>query len=239
MTAAVLRDPTGAETLDIMSEAPRYNTWQYERIAPYLGRRVCELGAGIGNMSAHLRAGGPEHLLLTDTDSDYLARLRRVYAGDPVVRIDRLELPDASAGERFRDDRLDTIVALNVLEHIEDDENTLRSAREMLLPGGRLVLLVPALPLVYGRLDRELGHFRRYTRRSLAGVILRAGFRLDRLHYYNIVGSFGWFFVARVLRRRVIPVGQLRAFERLVPLLRHEDRVRLPFGQSLIAVATR
>lgn len=238
MTAA-LRDPTGAETLDIMALAPRYNAWQYRRIAPYMGRRICELGSGIGNMSAHIRAAGPDRLLLTDTDADYLARLRTQYAADPVVRVEHLEMPDLEAGERLGPERLDTVVALNVLEHIEDDLGTLESAYRMLVPGGRLVLLVPALPVLHGTLDRELGHYRRYTRRSLAGVVRSAGFTLRTLRFFNLVGSVGWFVVARLQRRRVIPVSSLLAFERLVPALRLEDHVRIPFGQSLIAVATR
>lgn len=234
-----LRDPTGAETLDIMALAPRYNAWQYERIAPFMGRRICELGSGIGNMSAHIRTAAPERLLLTDTDEHYLERLRTLYAEDPAVRVERLEMPDGGAGDRFRDERLDTIVALNVLEHIEDDLGTLRSAHDMLVPGGRLVLLVPALPVLHGTLDRELGHYRRYTRGSLGETIRRAGFSLQHLRFFNLVGSFGWFVVARMQRKRVIPAASLRAFEHLVPALRLEDHVRIPFGQSLIAVATR
>jgi SAM-dependent methyltransferase len=222
-------DPAGAETLEIMAAAPRYNAWQYEVIAPYLGARVLEVGSGTGTMSEHLLGGGPEHLVLTDTDAWYRDQLRARFGGRPGIRIDALRLPDPNAGDRFAADRIDTVVALNVVEHIEHDVGALRTIRDILVPGGRAVILVPALEALYGELDRELGHFRRYTRRSLAEAFRLAGLDVERRYWFNRAGVAGWW----------IPVDQLRAFDALVPLLRLERFVPLPFGQSLIAIGTR
>lgn len=230
-------DAAGAETLDIMSAAPRFNAWQYDVIAPYLGRRVLEVGSGIGNLSEHLVAAGPEHVVLTDMDPWYRSRLAERFPG-PGVRVDELCLPDPTAGQRFAADRLDTIVALNVVEHIPDDTGALGTMRDILTPQGRIVILVPALESLYGEMDRELGHCRRYTRRSLSALFARAGFRVDRLFWFNRAGVPGWWFNGRVRKVKRIPVDQLRTFDSMVPLLRLERFVPLPFGQSLIGIGS-
>jgi SAM-dependent methyltransferase len=229
-------DQAGAETLEIMQAAPNYNRWQFSRIARYLGRRICEVGAGIGNLSRHLLDSGPELLVLTDTDPYYRETLQNRFAGSPEVVVDQLTLPDESVGDRFRPYELDTVVALNVLEHIADDVGALRCIAGMLRPGGRAVVLVPALQGLFGSLDHELGHVRRYTRSSLSRRMVEAGLQVERVFYFNLVGTIGWWINARVRKVPRIPVEQLRYFDTLVPLLRLEDRVPLPFGQSVIAI---
>ena len=231
-------DAAGAETLEIMAAAPRFNAWMYATVAPYLGRRVLEVGSGIGNMSAHMLGADPEQLVLTDTDAWYRDQLRERFEGRAEVRVDHLTLPDPTARARFADDRIDTIIALNVVEHIEQDVAALRTMREVLVDGGRIVILVPALQALYGEMDRELGHFRRYSRRSLTHTFARAGFRVDRMIWFNRAGVPGWWFNGRVRKVKRIPVDQLRTFDALVPLFRIERFLPLPFGQSLIAVGS-
>jgi SAM-dependent methyltransferase len=231
-------DAAGAETLDIMAAAPRFNAWQHAVIAPYVGRRVLEVGSGIGNMSEHLLAAGPDLAVLTDMDPWYRERLRARFGGRPGVRVEELRLPDPGAAARLAGDRLDTIVALNVVEHIADDTGALATMRELLAPGGRIVILVPALEALYGEMDRELGHERRYTRRTLAALFARAGFGVERMFWFNRAGVPGWWFNGRVRKVRRIPADQLRAFDALVPLFRLERFLPLPFGQSLIAIGT-
>jgi len=229
-------DPAGAETLEIMQAAPRYNRWQYDRVAPFLGRRVCEVGSGIGNMSALFLDGGPELVVLTDTDPYYREALQQRFAGRQDVVVEELTLPDYTAGNRFHEFGLDTVVALNVIEHIANDVEALRCIRNMLRPRGRAVVLVPALERLFGSLDNALGHQRRYTRRSIADRMRQAGFRVERVFYFNLVGTLGWWINARIRRVQRIPLAQLRYFDRLVPMLRIEDLIRLPLGQSVIAV---
>ena len=238
-TAADPLDRVGAETLAVMSAAPRYNAWQYERIAPFLGRRVCEIGAGIGNVSALLAARPLERLVLTDLDPCYRDLLQDRFREHPKVTVEPLTLPDDEAGRRFRHLALDTVVALNVVEHIAEDVAALRSMAEMVVPGGRAVVLVPALPALYGSLDRELQHARRYRRAELRAAFTRAGLRVTHLFYFNVLGTAGWFWNARIRGTRQLPLRQVRLFDALVPLLRLEDALPLPFGQSLVAVGVR
>ncbi|HKC47481.1 MAG TPA: class I SAM-dependent methyltransferase [Gemmatimonadales bacterium] len=229
-------DPVGIETLErLAAAAPRYNAWLIERVLPWVGRRVLEIGAGVGTMSAFL--ADRERVVLSDTNAGYLERLRARFAGHPHIRVETLRLP-ATEGD-LQAERLDTIICLNVLEHVRDDELSLATMFQLLQPGGRLVLLVPSLPAIYGTLDRALGHFRRYTRAELRRKYAVAGFRMRHLEYFNMAGIPGWWFTGRVLRRELIPTGSLRWYDALVPLFRLERFLPWRLGQSLIAVGER
>ena len=225
-------DRVGAATLERMAAAPRYNRWMFDRLRPWVGRRVLEIGAGIGNMSAFF--ADRERVVLTDTEPYYLGRLRERFADRRQVLVTELRLPDVSPG--LKTERLDTVVCLNVLEHIEDDRGSLEAMHRLLQPGGRLVLLVPSLRALYGTLDQALGHFRRYVPAELSEKLRTAGFRLRHLEYFNLAGVPGWWVAGRVLRRRLIPTGALRWYEALVPLFRLERLLPWRIGQSLIAI---
>ena len=217
-----------------MSGAARYNRWMFDRLRPWVGTRVLEIGSGIGNLSALLVESEPQRLVLTDTREEYLDRLRRRFARYPHVTVERLYLPNehgALAGQRF-----DTIICLNVLEHVDDDSGSLAAIRGMLAPGGRLVLLVPALAALFGTMDRALGHHRRYNRRALAGLLRATGYAVTHIEYFNLAGVPGWWFVGRVLRRPLIPAASLKLYDALVPLFRLERLLPWRVGQSLIAI---
>ena len=229
-------DPVGIETLErLAAAAPRYNRWLIERVLPWVGRRVLEIGAGVGTMSSFLI--GRERVVLSDTNPGYLERLRARFAGLPQVSVMSLRLP-AMNGDLVRE-RLDSIICLNVLEHVRDDELSLATMFQLLRPGGRLVLLVPSLPAIYGTLDRALGHFRRYTPAELRRKYTAAGFLMRHLEYFNLAGIPGWWFTGRVLKRELIPTGSLRWYDALVPLFRLERWLPWRVGQSLIAVGER
>lgn len=229
-------DVAGAETLEIMASAARYNAWQYDVIAPYLGRRVLEVGSGIGNISRHLVAAEHELIVLTDMDEWYREQLRAGYGSHPTVTVASLALPDDEAPLVFAPQRLDTVVALNVVEHIPDDVGALRTMGRLVGRGGRVVVLVPALEQLFGSLDEELQHQRRYSRRALRSAVEAAGLRVEALLWFNFAGTFGWWWNAKVRRAPRIPLKQLRLFDGLVPLLRIERYLPLPFAQSLIVV---
>lgn len=228
-------DEVGAATLDRLAAAPRYNRWMFDRLRPWLGSHVLEIGAGIGNLSAFL-AERPR-VVLSDTDAFYLGELRRRFAGMPNVSVVELRLPAVS--DELTRHRFDTVICLNVLEHVRDDRLSVAAVYRLLAPGGRLVLLVPALPALYGTLDRALGHFRRYTPRGLRDLFTDAGFRVRHLEYFNLAGVPGWWVTGRVLRRTLIPTGPLRFYDALVPLFRLERLLPWRIGQSLIMVGER
>lgn len=226
------RDAVGAATLERMSGAEAFNRWMFDRIAPWIGERVLEIGSGIGNMSQFF--ADRERVVLTDTEQAYRDYLQQRFGHRPNVQIVDLELP--ALPPTLERNAFDTIVCLNVLEHIPDDRASLAAMRELLRPGGRLVLLVPALPALYGSLDEALGHQRRYTPRLLRERYAEAGLSMRRLEWFNLAGMPGWWFVGRVLKRRLIPTGSLALYDRLVPLFRLETLLPWRVGQSLIAI---
>ncbi|HET9451876.1 MAG TPA: methyltransferase domain-containing protein, partial [Aggregicoccus sp.] len=126
----------------------------------------------------------------------------------------------------------------NVLEHIPDDGGAVRRFRQILPEGGKVVVLVPALPQLFGAIDEAVGHHRRYTRPQLQGLLEANGFEVERLEWMNLVGIPGWFMNSRVMRRRSVPKLQLKLYDRLAPLFAQaESHVKLPVGMSLFAVA--
>jgi SAM-dependent methyltransferase len=234
MTTPGPGDAVGAATLDRLAAAPRYNRWMFDRLRPWLGDHVLEIGSGIGNLSEFL-LDCPQ-LVLSDTDSFYLDRLRERFRRHRHVSVVELTLPSVDGS---LPDRLDTVICLNVLEHVRDDMGSLSSVYQLLKPGGRLILLVPALPALYGSLDRALGHFRRYTAHELRRMFTEVGFRTLHIEYFNLAGVPGWWFAGRVLRRTLIPTGPLRLYEAFVPLFRLERFLPWRVGQSLIAIGER
>jgi SAM-dependent methyltransferase len=231
-------DVVGALTLERMATLSDYNRWLHDRFDPYLGARVLEIGSGIGNQTRYF--ADRERVVASDTDAHYVEVLRRTFADRPSVRVASFRFPlSADDVADLRGERLDSIVCLNVLEHIEDDRATLRDCAAILPPGGRLVLLVPAHPALYGSLDIHLQHFRRYRREPLRALLSDAGFDVEMIRFVNRISVFGWWLSSRVLRRRVLPRAQLAAFRWMMPLLKLEERRPPSFGLSLLAIGRR
>lgn len=227
----------GRETLAlIQAHLGAYNVWMFEQLAQAISGAILEVGSGTGNMTAFM-ADAPR-LALTDVNPESLAELRGKYGPQPGVTVTCWDLngplPAELAGERF-----DTVVCLNVLEHIEDDRAALSRMYDCLAPGGRLVLLVPAHQALFNGFDRGVQHFRRYNRRGLAADLAASGFTVERSWYFNMLGALGWFVNGNLLGRTLLPAEQLKLINKLVPILKLESRLPRPFGLSVIAIAQR
>lgn len=227
---------SGPEILDTLSSANRFNLWMADTIRPHVGRRVLEIGAGMGNLSRCL-APRRELYIASDIDGEHLARLRTRLAHRPNFRAMECDLSRASDFESIRG-RIDTIVCLNVLEHVEDDAAGLRNMFETLEPGGRAIVLVPEGMSVYGELDRVLGHFRRYSEDELKTKAHAAGFEVEHFLEFNRVTRPGWYWNGRILKRRSFSRFQLAVFDALVPLWRHIDRL-IPWRPVSIIIVAR
>jgi SAM-dependent methyltransferase len=221
------------ETLRRMEAAENYNRWLFERARPYLGRSVLDVGAGIGTFVA-LAAPGRERVVAAEPDPDFARLLEERFAAHPNV-----EVISSSADAVAPDERVESIICFNVLEHIRDDSAALRRFFEVLAPGGCLLLLVPAHAFLFGAVDRAVGHERRYRKPALGALLSLCGFEVEDLRYVNPVGAVGWLVSSRVLRSEDIPTGPLRAYDRFVPLIAKLDALHLPFGLSLWAVARK
>src|SRR5215510_9667171 len=197
---------TQTYTLNQLAKLDRYNHWIYENISHALGRRVLEVGSGTGNLTQFLCAGGRE-VTATDIVPSYRNELERLFSAYPHVRVEEFDLTAVAPGA-FVADPFDSIVCLNVLEHIEDDLFALAQMRDSLAPGGKLALLVPAHQFLYGEFDRAVGHFRRYSKRDLKERLQHTGFQVHELKFFSMLAALPWFINGRLLKRDYLPPNQ-------------------------------
>jgi SAM-dependent methyltransferase len=219
--------------LEALESARNYNSWVASLVLPHLGDDPIEVGSGTGTNAALLLEAGLGRLTVTETDPKLVERLRERFAGDERVDVRHVDLLDPPEGGHSG------LLALNVLEHIEDDVGALVAAGRLVRPGGAVVVFVPAFPFAMSEFDRAIGHHRRYTKGAARAAFAAAGLSIDDLRYVNAPGLAAWTVGMRLLRMRPRDGLVLRGWDRaVVPVARRvERRVSPPFGQSLLAVA--
>jgi SAM-dependent methyltransferase len=219
--------------LEVLSNLDNYLDWIVDEMAPFVSGRVLEVGAGVGSVSKRL-VPLAESLVLLEPDPGLSAKLDGI--GDEVVREPAEEFLPRTPPESF-----DSIVSVNVLEHIEDDAGAIRGLHRLLSPGGTLCLFVPALPALYSDFDRLVGHYRRYTRASLKSVVERGGFETVRAIYFDAPGVPAWLLMCRLLGRTEFQAGPVEFYDRwIVPATRAlESLVRPPIGKNVLLIAKK
>jgi len=211
--------------------------WLFDEFKAHIGQRIVEIGCGLGNHFAHLL--DRELLLGFDISAPSVQQVRERFAGHGNVRVEELSITDPAV-LALASEHLDTALSVNVFEHIDDDRLALRHTFELLQPGGKFILIVPAHSLLFGPMDTAIGHYRRYTKTMLRKRFEEAGFEVLQYKYINMLGAAGWLVNGRLLRRQVPPRGQLRLLNRIIPLARAVERViRAPFGVSVLAVGRK
>jgi glycosyltransferase involved in cell wall biosynthesis len=228
-------DAYGSQILGRLNRAPRFTKWMADVIRPYVGEKVLEIGAGTGNLTVQLI---PRTLYwVSDVNPLYLNYLERVRLDRPYMEVG---YTDGEKGESFpKGTKFDTVICLNVVEHLADDLTALTNFRDVLEDQGRAIVLVPCGPWLFGSLDEVLGHHRRYTRKQLTDLVERAGFHLERMLEFNRVGVIAWWLNACLLRRRTFGFWQIKLLNTLTPVFRVLDRF-LPLPPlSLIAVISK
>jgi SAM-dependent methyltransferase len=228
-----------ADDLATMQEARRYAAHVFSLFRPYIGSRVLEIGCGIGTMTQALLTVA-ERVVAIEPNLNCAAVARSMLDHDPrfSLRICHLEQCDRA---ELASHRFDTVFCINVLEHIDDDVEALRIFRDTIVPGGHVLIFVPAVPAVYGPLDAELGHHRRYAKRSLSQAFNDAGLDILTLRYTNPIGLLGWAFNSYITRSTAHSLTQVRLFESLVApwALPLEHLVVPVIGLSLVGVGRR
>ncbi|KKQ52598.1 MAG: Methyltransferase type 12 [Candidatus Woesebacteria bacterium GW2011_GWA1_39_21b] len=220
------------ETLEVMKEARWYNQWLFKMIKPYLGKDILEVGAGTGNFTRLLSKIGKVSVIdIEERYIKYLKKNKNISSG----------IGDIEEGQYFfRNGLFDSIVCLNVLEHISDDLKALKNSQKLLKEGGTLVLLVPAHKILFSNFDKTLGHFRRYTTGELTHKLKSAGFTVITNRYLNWWAAIGWFVFLRLTGWRKIPKSEVGIFNYLGRLfLWPEKFIKFPFGLSVLVVAKK
>jgi glycosyltransferase involved in cell wall biosynthesis len=232
----VYEEHFGHNILLSLSRTHRTNRWMADAIRPYVGDRVLEIGAGMGNITTELLPR--DAYTATDIDELHLDYLQSVFGSRPRIGVERVDVETPEDFARL-EGRYDTVVCLNVLEHVDDDKQALRNIHRALQPGGRLCLLVPCGRWLYGTLDSATGHKRRYSTQDLSEMVAAAGFQVEKCFGFNKIAVPGWFLNSRILRRKTFGRLQLKAFDAFVWLWRKIDRWLPWAGISYIVIARK
>jgi len=227
-TGRTLEDASGAHQR-------RYRAYQFDLIARHCGRTVLEVGAGLGEFASQFT--DVDRLVVTDLDPDCVRQMAHRFSGRPEVEARQLDLDGSVAA---MGEPVSTVVAVNVLEHIEQDSAALRSLATLVEPGGSIVLWVPGYMQLYGDFDRRVGHVRRYTPRTLRAAIVGAGLVCQEVRPVNLLGAVAWWLAVRRGGVGAPDPRLLAIYDRtVVPVTRTVERwVTPPFGQSVLAVAS-
>jgi glycosyltransferase involved in cell wall biosynthesis len=224
------------DTLLKIGSLKNYNHQIYKRIWPFIGKRVLEIGAGIGNITKYLLYS--DQLLLIDLSDINIFYLKSRFKDYSHIKILKQDITDSSQ-EELKSYDFDTIICLNVLEHIKGDRETLMNIHGIMKEYTRFIIMVPALPFLMGSLDVSLGHYRRYSKKDLLNLLETTGFSVEQVDYFNLLGALGWFFNSKALKRKSFSRIQLWLFDRFSWLLSLESKCKLTFGISLIAICKK
>lgn len=224
-------------SISILNTADNYNRWIFDNIKNFIGQDVLEIGCGTGNITDYILEKN-RGITGIEIDHTFACTAKKKYRNNKAVKIihgDFLKL------KSLKRNHYDTVITLNVLEHIKNDSLALAKMYASLKKGGTAVMLVPAMRFAYGTLDKELGHFRRYEKDDMEKLYNENGFKPGKMFYMNFIGAFAWAFNSRILGRKVFPQFQPVLFDRFfVPVLKPLETVFPPFlGQSLIAVGKK
>lgn len=232
----VCADSRVRSSLEVIRKLYNYNHWLFNKVRPFIRGSVCEVGSGIGNITQFLV--NYERVVGIEPSLTSVRELREMFSAHSNVRFAHSYLADYLCSD-VSPAAFDSVVCLNVLEHIEDDVAALDTMRRLCKPKGRVSILVPAHQMLYGELDRTFGHFRRYTKKTLARAFEQAGLRPTHSVYLNAIGFLGWLAESRIWKRSQISDRGARTMNRLVPFIDAVERLLpLPFGQSVVMIGT-
>ncbi|MDD5492389.1 MAG: class I SAM-dependent methyltransferase [bacterium] len=219
-------------------QAQPYFIWQWQQFQPFLGKRVLDVGCGLGNFVGFFR--GAEYYLGLDNDPIMVANLQKECREFKNIEIAVMDITDKNITEDLKQKSFDTVICVNVLEHIKDDTTAIQNMIAILPSGGRLCLLVPALPCLYGSLDALDGHFRRYTKKSLSSLTKAMPVKTEGLYYFNLIGALGWFLKSRIIREQQHSNANYSLMNLILPVAAGLERHwRPPLGMSLVAILSK
>lgn len=229
-------DQSGLEILDVVSKANNLNNWMYETIMPYCKGSILEIGSGIGNISEYFIKNNFD-ISVSDLRKNYREILKEKFSLSENKVLD-LDIVDTNFDEKYKGltCSFDSIFSLNVVEHIKDDDLAIKNMVKLLKPGGSLIILVPAYQSLYNNFDLTLEHYRRYNRSSLTKLMGRHG-KIVHSFYFNAVGILGWWVSGKIFKNKMIPEGEMKLYNKLVPIIKIADKVLLNrIGLSVICV---
>lgn len=224
----------GENTLENMNQAVWYNQWTLSKFTRFLTGDILEVGCGIGNFTKSLIKYG--QVRAVDIDNNYLKQTNEIVGDTAQVGFGDIE----KGSYFFKDKKFNTIVCLNVLEHINNDSKALINLYKLLKNGGYLILLVPSHPKLFGSIDKMIGHFRRYTKDDISKKLKEANFSIMEIKRLNFLGAIGWFFAGKFFKSNTVSKNKIRLFNLLSPIvLPIENLIEPSIGTSILVIAEK
>lgn len=221
------KDPVGFHTLKVIAKADRFNKWMYDQFKHQLKGEILEIGSGIGNISKLVIEDG-HSITLSDYNEEYYETLKKSFISEKnvkeILRIDLLH-PDFQKEYSALKEKFDSIFLLNVIEHIENDVAAVKNCRYLLKSNGHLILLAPSYSWLFSSFDKQLGHHRRYSLRSLKTLLERNNFTILSASHFNFAGICGWLLFGKILNQRMLGNNEMSVFNKIVPVARILDKL--------------
>ncbi len=228
--------------LEAMSFAVNYHKWILDEFRPFLGKRVVEVGAGTGSFSELILQESIDSLSLVEPSEMFESLTTNVSQIKNKVRVDFYKsIFSGVAAEILDKQKPDSIIYVNVLEHIENDRSELEYIHRTLSKGGRCFIFVPALMSLYGEFDRKIGHFRRYTKRDVEEKCKSAGFKILKSKYFDLAGIVPWFVKYKMLKSDSLDSGAVTLYDKVaIPFVKGMEKfVNVPLGKNVLMVAEK
>ena len=225
------------DELKIIANLPNYPKWIYSNIKPFIGKRILEVGAGVGLFTNLII--DKELIVAIDISNQFVEIMKNKFRRKNNLIIHQYDISNPKTLD-LTIMNFDTVICLNVLEHIDNDISALANIFNILSPGGNLILMVPAINILYGSMDKKCGHYRRYGNNELISILTKTDFIIQNSFYMNLIGILGWYINFKIIRKTSLPENQLRLFNFLIPFYsKFENLFHFPIGMSLICIGKK
>jgi SAM-dependent methyltransferase len=235
-------DNEGLETLSVITEADNFNRWMFKTIEPFCKGNIFEIGSGIGNISSYFLANNYK-ILTTDIRDVYCNILRDNFKNHScLLGVENVDIIHEDFDEKYTHllGKFDTVFALNVVEHIEDDSLAISNCNKLLKSGGHLIILVPAYQFLYNQFDKELFHFKRYVKKEVVKLFIKNNFKIINSFYFNALGIVGWFIFGSIAKNKTIPSAQMNFYNKIIFVAKIIDLIVLKrIGLSTIVIGKK
>lgn len=236
----LLEKYTGHDSLEqTRDKGKNLSNWMYEQFKDSIRGDILEIGSGLGIYSEKLIHDFPSSkIILSDVSQEYVNSLKSQF---PNAEVMLLDLNNEEHFKLIGKGNVDTIIGLNVIEHVEDDKKALNFIYDALRKDGKALILVPAHPFLYNNIDKKLGHYRRYTKRSMRELVSKTKFKMDDIYFFNALGILGWYLAGNILKKEDVDDSAYSLYNNLIPILKPlEKHVLLrSVGISLITFLSK